>query len=105
MEGRSSDSWASLYDLLGADVKGTLCCGESTRRGLLHFGDPGRAYAWVLVGQTREEREMSLGQAVPADRPATSDTEVKQSDRDPVADCIREFFRTGWISSVDRDES
>ena len=49
VEGRSNDSWTSLYDLLGADVEGTLHCGETTRRGLLHFGDPGRAYAWVLV--------------------------------------------------------
>ena len=36
---------------------------------------------------------------------ATSDSGVKKCNRDPVAESITEFFKTGWISLVDRDRS
>ena len=46
IRGRTDDSIASLKELLGVDVEGTLSSGEDAKRGLLHFG-PTCTCSWV----------------------------------------------------------
>ena len=81
VKGRTEDSIASLKELLGVDVEGTAYKGgEDAKRGLLHCGDPGRAYLYINVSQTEDEMKQ-------AENP-----ELEKTERDPIAKCIQEFF-------------